>query len=102
MIVFNKSSIDVTSVIETSNAFARVLAYPNPAKTDVTIEVTTAANNALLSIVDITGKTVYEINMESADGGFRAKIYTDSLGKGIYFYNVETPNGMVTGKFIVE
>ncbi|MFN5885546.1 MAG: T9SS type A sorting domain-containing protein [Bacteroidota bacterium] len=102
MIVFNKSSIDVTSVSETSNAFARVLAYPNPAKTDVTIEVTTAANNALLSIVDITGKTVYEINMESADGGFRAKIYTDSMGKGIYFYNVETPNGMVTGKFIVE
>jgi hypothetical protein len=81
---------------------ARTLAYPNPAKTDLTIEVFTEAKQARLAVVDLTGKSIYQTNMESADGGFRTKINTDSMAKGIYFYNVETPNGMVAGKFIVE
>lgn len=102
MIVFNKSSIDVTSVSKVSNPVASVLAYPNPAKTDVTIKVITEAYNARLSVIDITGKTVYQTAMEVADDGFLSQVKTDQISKGIYFYHVETPIGMVTGKFIVE
>ena len=102
VIVFNKSSIDITSVSEVNSNVARALVYPNPAKTDLTIEVFTEDKQARLAVVDLTGKTIYQTNMDSADGGFRTKINTDSMGKGIYFYHVEMPNGMVTGKFIVE
>jgi hypothetical protein len=88
------ATINVTagSGIET-NSNLSLNVYPNPTTEFVNVEFTTAeAGEAMLSVYDMLGKKVYDVNLGVVDGKMIKTISTISYAKGVY--NVKlTVNG---------
>lgn len=74
---------------------------PNPAKGYTTIKFSALnAGVATVSIKDVTGKTVYNVDQTVQDGLNRVEINTTSMKDGVYFYSVSL-NGQVSTKKMV-
>jgi hypothetical protein len=84
-----------TSVEATMDA-ANVKIYPNPANELVNIETT--ADNANVSITDLSGKLVYQNQMS---GSFQT-ISTQNLKSGLYIVTVKSGNSVERQKLVIE
>jgi len=77
-----------------------LMVYPNPATSQLTIDLGISASlngqNQIITILDVTGKTVKTIitNNNTID--------VSNLVKGIYFLQVQTEKGIINSKFIKE
>ena len=69
--------------------------YPNPTKGNVTIE---SEGLSRVRIVNTYGQTVYNAELE----GDQAIIDLSQMAKGIYMMHIETNNGQVVRKIVVE
>ncbi len=103
-IVFNKSSVDVTAVSHVKGMMADVQLYPNPAKDYLNIVAHTKINssNATVSIIDMTGRTILSLPMSKFSGGFESRLNLTGINKGVYFYQIITSEGQISGRFIIE
>jgi hypothetical protein len=89
-------SITVSNGITEKDKDAGVKLYPNPVN-DM-LNVTSIAKVSKINITDMVGATVYE----SSEAGNDFRINTSNFAQGMYMISLETENGMVVQKFIVE
>ncbi len=70
--------------------------YPTPAKDFVNIQA--GCNVNLVKIVNMIGQVVYEKQYDAKN----IKINTSNLQSGVYFLQMETAQGKVSKKFVIE
>jgi hypothetical protein len=90
---FSKNSVGLKIKI-TKSVFSM---YPNPAKDQLHISLL-ENENGTVTIIDITGKTVMQVNISTQHD----VINLSSLGRGIYFVNVQTAAGNTVKKLVKE
>lgn len=78
--------------------------FPNPVTTGTAIRINVLNESFLsLDIFDLTGKLAASIDLGRLPRGIHEiKIQTEGLGKGIYFYSLNTGKGRITKKMIVQ
>src|SRR6185295_7454126 len=71
--------------------------YPNPASETVHVKVEHSASftNASIHILDVVGKTVYDVSANANDW---TTIAVNSLSPGIYFVRYDNGNGLYSTK----
>lgn len=84
-----------TGINNVKGASSEVLAYPNPANSQLNIVASEATS---LVISDITGKTILSSNVNNG----KSTINTESFVNGVYFYTLYSNNTKLgVGKFTV-
>ena len=86
---------DWTNVAETEDV--NVMIYPNPAS-DVVKVTTVNGQQSTVRIYNILGMLVEEIEINSNE----TEINVSDYNPGVYFFNIQTENGNVTKKIVVE
>ncbi|MBR4536649.1 MAG: C10 family peptidase [Bacteroidales bacterium] len=76
--------------------------YPNPATNFVNVDLTSEAQNISVSIVDMSGKVLYNDVFSHNGGTQNYKVPVTELANGIYFLNLDTPTGKVVRKIVVR
>ncbi|MCA0445787.1 MAG: T9SS type A sorting domain-containing protein [Bacteroidetes bacterium] len=82
-------------------------AYPNPFNPETTIEYTLGSpSHVVLQVFDITGREVSTLVNQRQSGGlhsahFNASSGGQTLGSGLYFYRISTPEFTKTGKMML-
>ncbi len=97
-VLWQKSSPTV-SVDEQIKTISGVSLYPNPAATEITIDVSTTLNNNSLKILDVTGKLISTTSFNTN----KITLSVSNLDVGVYFYNIYDVDGNVlhSNKFVV-
>ena len=98
----DKSSVGVVKTIDAElnineNTDVSINIYPNPAKDLIKLSVV-SGQQSTVRIYNVLGMMVDEIEMSSNE----IEINVSSYKPGIYFINVETSNGNIIKKMIVE
>ncbi len=78
---------------------------PNPAQSFVNIDYTiTSLSKYSISLLDVTGKLVDEIESEKMleIGNYKKRYNTEELSSGIYFIRFKSQSGMETKKLIIN
>lgn len=95
----NELSEEVNIVIQSNEnnlALSQLVIFPNPATNRITIrsvEIVTA-----LRIYDLQGRMVYSEEPKSTD----LQILTESFDSGVYVLNIETSQGIILRKLIIQ
>jgi hypothetical protein len=94
---------DPSSVNEKVAEAAKVINYPNPAKSSTTFKYDLGASaNVKISVSDITGRVIANINEGYKGPGTHTVQYnTSELNEGLYFYTLEAGSSVITKKMIV-
>lgn len=85
--------VGVNNVLANSD----VKVYPNPANENVSIE-TNKGNNNVITILDLSGKTIETINTSKSI----TVLNTSNLTSGIYFIQITNEFGSITKKLVIE
>lgn len=72
--------------------------YPNPTRGEVYILTENAYNDAKVSVVDLTGKTVQQTSLDLSSK--RGILDVSSLPVGVYVIKINTNDGVITKKLI--
>ncbi|MCX6190535.1 MAG: peptide-N-glycosidase F-related protein [Bacteroidetes bacterium] len=72
--------------------------YPNPSSKNITVQLNDIDENATLSVLDITGKSVYEVLLNHSETAVDIK----NLSHGIYLVKVISNGRLYTEKVIIE
>lgn len=84
------SFIDLSNVSVVENTIQDAVLYPNPVKDVLTIEVPTASGNAIVSIVDVTGRTVIEGASFMQQGAIaRTQLDMSGMPQGLYMIRIQ-------------
>jgi hypothetical protein len=73
--------------------------YPNPAKDKINLKLSSTLNNAVLTINDISGSTIYKRENLKSD---LIIINVKYFAKGIYFIKIKTGKNTIDKEFVVE
>ncbi|WP_417602223.1 T9SS type A sorting domain-containing protein [Owenweeksia hongkongensis] len=103
-------STDDTTVVINTNIGLNDLAigqhlkvYPNPNNGEFTVEVKlVSAQNNQLVITDMSGKEVYRKEIEDANGAYAETLSLKYLPKGVYMLNLETRDGKLVRRLVIE
>ncbi len=87
-------TVEVVTVNELESRF---VIYPNPAK-DVVKVSTVNSQRSTIKVYNVMGMLVDEIEINSNE----TEINVSDYNPGIYFFNIQTENGNVTKKIVVE
>ena len=92
------------NVVEQEEVFSDVKTFPNPASDFIEIKFTTKSNELVsISIFDMTGKQVLDQSLGAIPNGEqRIKLNVEGLNSGMYFYELQQGNSVITNKFIVK
>ena len=92
---FSNANIAENSLL---NAFE---VYPNPANGNTTVSISGNTNASVaVSMMDISGKVVYQNTLTSLNGTTALSVNTEKLSNGLYTVNV-TSNGVTSTKKVV-
>ncbi|SMC44154.1 T9SS-dependent M36 family metallopeptidase [Moheibacter sediminis] len=72
--------------------------YPNPTRGEVYILTEKSYKDTNISIVDLTGKTVHQTNLDLSSK--RGTLDVSSLPTGVYVIKIDTKEGIITKKLI--
>lgn len=76
---------------------------PNPVNENLGIKFTLQDNSAILTITDITGRIIDNINQTELKSGENNINYSvNGLNAGLYFINLKTSTGSITNRFVVQ
>lgn len=78
-------------------AISDIKVYPNPAKENVSIEMS-KGNNNIITILDLSGKTIETVNTSKTI----TTLNTSNLTSGIYFIQITNEFGSITKKLVIE
>ena len=98
-VVFGKELVSSASIDEVNDITALGV-YPNPAKDQATIVLNSTAESIELSIVDLSGKQVFN-DVINETGFITYPISTNNFLSGTYFIQVRTKNGLTSQKLVV-
>jgi len=92
----------ILSVNENSLQVADAVIYPNPTSSTSTVEFNLVnASEATISITDLSGKIVSEVNLGQLNAGANAtEINTSSFNAGVYYVTIASNGSLVTKKLI--
>lgn len=76
------------------------MAYPNPAKTDISIPILHNSNNSTIELYDIDGRLVREVKVSS--GVVEIKLDVQNLSSGTYFYILRNGKGENEAKKFIK
>ena len=94
---FSNASISENNTINTFNV------SPNPANGNATIELTgNSAAEVAISIIDLTGKEVYNTALNALNGAASISVDTQKFGNGLYMVTVSSNGSAVTKKLVVK
>ncbi|MBL7755136.1 MAG: choice-of-anchor J domain-containing protein [Chitinophagaceae bacterium] len=89
--------------VDDVNAVNDVKVFPNPTSNYLNLEFTmNTTSDVLVTMTDITGKTVYSQNLNNLNGNQGLVIPTGSMTDGIYVLSVKTKEGTSTQKVTVR
>lgn len=90
----------ITTTINEATIFEnnQINIYPNPASTQITIELLSPAKNTSIEIIDMQGKIVLSKNTNS----HKTAINIEQLSKGFYFVRINNSNQTQIEKFIKQ
>ncbi len=88
--------IDISSLVSTENitATSSIKLFPNPAQDFITVELPNEDNDAILKILDTSGKIIRTIR-----GNIHQKISIADLPSGTYIVEYKNDDQILTGKF---
>lgn len=82
-------SVTSTSVKNVENTIQNIRLFPNPNNGLATLEVFTAKNTtATISVLDMTGRVLTQINSEITSGANQVELNTTTFSAGLYLVNV--------------
>lgn len=87
-----------TGIYEVENAVNKLKVYPNPAKEQLTIEITDHKISHL-KLVNMLGQTVIQKNIFNSD---KTTLQTAELESGIYILSVITSEGVISKTVLIE
>ena len=94
--VGNVTGINNTTVENT------IAVYPNPANGQVNVRFDAAiANGSIISITDVTGRTVSSSTIQNVAQGQIVSLNTENINAGTYFLTVKTENKNVVQKLVI-
>ncbi len=76
--------------------------YPNPATNFLNVDLTGDAQKISMNVVDMSGKILYNDEINHNGGSQIYKVPVSNLASGIYFLHLNTPTGKTIQKFIVK
>ncbi len=85
-----------TGIVNVSQKETMGSVYPNPSKNVAYIELSDLKNNAMLKVVDVTGKTMLSQNV--AAGSSIQTIDVTTLEAGMYFYQLVEGKNIIASK----
>lgn len=90
-----------TNPVSTNNIEVQLTKiYPMPASTIIHFDYLLKQQSTVyISIMDITGKVVMESVQEKTAGTQHASFNIQALKGGVYFYNIQTNNERISGRF---
>lgn len=93
---------DVTAVME-HNIFSAHKIYPNPAREMLSVEAQGVKTDRVrISVTDITGRMVYNNNINTNGGLLNTTINTSELKSGIYIMQIQAGSQVVNQKIVKE
>lgn len=96
-------SVIGVGVEEITNAIEAIRLYPNPNNGTATLEITTTMNaDAVISIVDLSGREVMVQNTELFVGNNHIRLSTTEFANGIYFVSVKNGNNNKMVRMVVN
>ncbi|MCX6353137.1 MAG: T9SS type A sorting domain-containing protein [Bacteroidetes bacterium] len=93
-LLYQDKTIGIDDVLKQN----RITTYPNPTSGNLLLNFSATGANAHLQIKDITGKTVYENNINPTQT--TQNIDATNLTNGVYIINIISSNGSWNGRFI--
>lgn len=91
-----------TSIAEATKTIAASV-YPNPVKEALNIDFELASSSVIsLQIFDNTGKVVYTQTNSGVAGVNSITIPASQMDNGIYFYTLQTSEGINVNKFVIS
>jgi len=84
--------------VEELTTLADVVAYPNPATTEVTFEFTSTNEATQIQIFDLLGNRVFDNSFSNESVTINTSNYTN----GVYIYKLSTTNNSSVGRLIVN
>lgn len=82
-------TVTSTSVKNVENTIQNIRLFPNPNNGLATLEVFTAKNtSATISVLDMTGRVLTQINTEINSGSNQVELNTSTFAAGLYLVNV--------------
>ena len=103
--VSNTISYNVTWITTSINeiGIADLSIYPNPSEDLFNIEFSSLITQDLqIRIVNIIGEVVISDNLQQFIGEYTKEIYLYNNAKGIYFLEIETHDGVINKKLILQ
>lgn len=86
---------------ETNNA-AALSVYPNPANTQLNVEITTTGNDKIqLAVYDLAGQVVQSTTQPSAPGKNTTQLDISTLAEGVYILRVEENGNVMTKRIAI-
>lgn len=82
--------------IDTINLNATIQIYPNPVRENQVLNINVDSDTFLFSLYDFSGKLIDKRNISSN------RYTTNHLSKGIYFFQIQTDNGIYSDKLIIQ
>ena len=95
---FRLSKTPVTSALEMHNVISDLLVYPNPAKSQLNIDIETIDKNLNFEILNSLGQVVYKSTLTN----LKTTIDIDNFSSGVYLIKFDTDKSNVYYKFIKE
>lgn len=84
------SFIDLTNVSVTENSIQHAVLYPNPVNDILTVEVPTSSGTAVVSVIDVTGRTVVEGASFMQQGQIaRTQLDMSGMPQGLYMIRIQ-------------
>jgi len=94
---FNITNITTVGIPE-NNISKTINVYPNPANTNITINVTGFKNNSSLNIYNTNGQL---IKTQTVINGIQT-ISVEDMPKGLYIYTINDDTKTINGKLVIE
>lgn len=90
--------------VEEEESFKNISVYPNPFRTQATIEFDLEeSSNIAVNIYDITGKLVSQIdNRNYSVGNHKMIVDGSKLSGGLYYVNILTDSNVITRKLVLD
>ncbi|MEZ4917605.1 MAG: T9SS type A sorting domain-containing protein [Saprospiraceae bacterium] len=102
--VGSHSFTQITTSVEQPKELEVFGLYPNPASTEINMELNiTRAADVQIAMLNTVGQVVYSQKGQTLQAGEQTLTFpVDQLSNGVYFMQVQTETGTVTRRFVVE
>ena len=89
--------------LEGGSAINNLSVYPNPSRDIFNVSFTSVDKQDLeVRVINVVGEVVYTVNLEQFIGEYTKQINLSDNAKGIYFIEIETNNGVINKKLILQ